>query len=259
MRTHEALAKRFSLDGQRGLVTGGSGGLGLAMARTLAEAGATVFALSRTGAVKESAPQRTPPAEGLHHVQADVTDRTRCRAVVREIGEDGGLNFLINNAGVNEHQPAAQTDPQTWRRVQRVNTDAVFAMCQLAYPYLKDAPEGGRIVNVASMAAHLGFAGAVPYAASKSAVQGITRSLAVEWAPDGLLVNSVSPGWFPSGQHRELVTDELEEKILGRMPMHRYGEPEELASAVLFLVSPAASYITGQDLAIDGGALAFGY
>lgn len=258
-RTQQTLEKHFSLEGQRGIVTGGSSGLGWAMVRTLAGAGATVYALSRTGAVKAEAPAPEEPVEGVHHVAADVTDREQCRTVLRDIGEDGGLSFLVNNAGITERVRSAEADPATWRRVQQVNADAVYAMCQFAYPYLKEAPGGGRIVNIASMAAHLGFEEVVPYCASKSAVRGITRGLAVEWAPEDVLVNSVSPGWFPSKMNRQVVDEEREEKILSRMPLHRYGQPDELTSAVLFLVAPAASYVTGQDFAIDGGALAFGY
>jgi NAD(P)-dependent dehydrogenase (short-subunit alcohol dehydrogenase family) len=109
------------------------------------------------------------------------------------------------------------------------------------------------------MAAHLGFSEVVPYCTSKAAVLGLMRGLAVEWAGDGILVNAVAPGWFPSEMTRGVMDPDRRKKILARMPLHRFGEPDELAAAVLFLLSPAASYITGHELAVDGGALAFGY
>jgi NAD(P)-dependent dehydrogenase (short-subunit alcohol dehydrogenase family) len=109
------------------------------------------------------------------------------------------------------------------------------------------------------MAAHLGFNGVVPYCVSKSAVLGLMRGLAVEWADDGILVNSIAPGWFPSEMSQKVLDAERRKKILARMPLHRFGKPEELAAVVVFLLSPAASYITGHDLAVDGGALAFGF
>ena len=109
------------------------------------------------------------------------------------------------------------------------------------------------------MASHLGFSKVLPYTASKSAVLGLTRGLAVEWAHENILVNSVSPGWFPSELNKDVIDAEREQKILGRMPLHRYGRPEELSPVICFLASPAATYITGQDFSVDGGALAFGF
>jgi NAD(P)-dependent dehydrogenase (short-subunit alcohol dehydrogenase family) len=140
-----------------------------------------------------------------------------------------------------------------------VNVEAVYTLCQFAHPYLSKAPDAGRIINISSMAAHLGFSEVVPYVASKSAVLGMTRGLGVEWAQDNILVNSISPGWFKTELLDKILDEEREKKILNRMPLHRYGKLDELADVVLFLVSPAASYITGQDIPVDGGALAFGY
>ena len=109
------------------------------------------------------------------------------------------------------------------------------------------------------MASYLGFSEVVPYSSSKAAVLGITRGLAVEWSADNILVNSVSPGWFPSEMSQQVMDDDRKSKILNRMPLHRFGRPEELAAMICFLASPAATYITGQDFSVDGGALAFGY
>ncbi len=247
---------RFSLVGKRGIVTGGSSGLGLAISRLLARAGAEVHVLSRSGRVKTGG--AGPDPAGIVHHAVDVTDTSAATAAVASIGGPG-LDFLVNNAGITTKKPATDFTVEEFRTIQTVNVDGVFALCQAAFPFLTMAPDAGRIVTISSMAAHLGFDGVVPYCASKAAVTGLTRGLAVEWAGRNILVNSVAPGWFPSEMNRQVMDPERQRKILARMPLHRYGEPDELANAVLFLLSPAARYITGIDLPVDGGALAFGY
>lgn len=250
------LEKQFSLKGRRGIVTGASSGLGLAMAKALHSAGAEVLALSRSGNVKDGS-ESLPPS--VQQISVDVSDPEALSACIQKLSESGGLDFLINNAGITEKVPACDMNLSDFSRIQKVNVEAVYHLCQLCYPHLEASPFGGRIVNVASMAAHLGFTDVSAYCASKAAVLGITRSLSVEWAKDGILVNSVSPGWFPSEMNKQVMDPARNEKILARMSLARYGEPEELASMVHFLCSPASSYITGQDFAVDGGALALGY
>ena len=247
---------RFSLEGRRGIVTGGSSGLGLAMSRLLARAGAEVHAFSRSGRVKTGSAESEPC--GLHHHAVDVCDQAAAARAIAEIGS-AGLDFLVNSAGITVKKAATEFATADFQSIHQVNVEAVFSLCQLAFPYLTQAKGGGRIVNISSMAAHLGFSEVVPYCSSKAAVLGLTRGLAVEWAERNVRVNSVAPGWFPSEMNRQVMNPERQEKILGRMPVHRYGDPEELANMVLFLVSPAASYITGVDFAVDGGALAYGY
>ncbi len=255
MADQEFLNSLFSLDGRIGIITGASGGLGFAMAETCAHAGATVFALSRSG----GADQAFSGGGSIVHKTVDVTDRIALAACFDECTALNGLDFLINNAGITEKAPAATFTEEAWQRIQKCNVDAVHNCCQLAYPYLKQSPFIGRIVNVTSMAAHLGFEGVAPYCASKAAVLGLTRGLAVEWAQDNILVNSIAPGWFPSNMTRGVMDEDRQAKILARMPLHRFGNPEELAAAALFLLSTAAQYINGHDLAVDGGALAYGY
>jgi len=254
-QTANALEKMFSLEGKRGILTGGSSGLGLATSQVLADAGAEVFVLSRSGKVKVDHRTQNP---SIHHIQAEVCDYEGIKSVVDRVGADG-LDFLVNNAGITEKARAESFELESFEKIQQVNVGAIFNLCQLCYPYLKKSAGAGRIVSISSIAAHLGFAEVVPYCASKSAVTGMMRGLAIEWAQDNILVNSIAPGWFPSEIIKRLADSEREKKILGRMPLHRYGDPNELAAMVLFLISPAASYITGQEFVVDGGALAFGF
>lgn len=251
------LEELFSLKGKTGIVTGASSGLGLEMSRTLALAGAKVFALSRSGKVKVDTDEPLP--DTVEHIAADVTDYDRIGKIIDHIGKEHGIDFLVNNAGITNRTPAQEYDMKDFDKIVNINVDAVFNLCKACYPYLKKAQGGSSIVSISSMAAHLGFSEVVPYSATKSAITGMTRGLAIEWAGDNIRVNSVAPGWFPSGMLKQILDDERKKKILNRMPMHRFGKPKELAAMILFLVSPAASYITGQDIAVDGGALAFGY
>jgi len=244
-----------SLENRRGIVTGASSGLGKAITLMLARAGAEVIALSRSGAFK-TAPGDV--SDGIHHKKINITDYTSIKKLLKEIGNDG-LDFLVNNAGITARQQAAEFDQKKWQEIQDLNVTAAFNMARLAYPFLKKAKNGGRIVNISSMAAHFGFTEVVPYGVSKAAISGMSRGLSVEWAKDNILVNSVSPGWFPSDMVRQVMDPDRKNKILQRMPLHRFGEPDELAAMVCFLLSPAATYITGQDIAVDGGAMAYGY
>lgn len=250
----ESLIERlFSLEGRVGIVTGTSGGLGRAMAEVLAAAGATVHGFSRTRVPTVDSDARLRPLE------VDVTDAEAVGRAVEEIGSREGLDFVVNNAGITERCRFDRFSEESWQRIQEVNVNAAARLSRVAYPYLKRSSHPGRLLFVSSMAAHLGFSEVVPYGVSKSAVLGLMRGLAVEWAPDGILVNSVAPGWFPSEMTRQVMDDERQARIINRMPLHRFGRPEELAATVLFLLGPAATYITGQDLAVDGGALSYGY
>ena len=161
-QTVETLA-RFSLEGRRGIVTGGSSGLGLAISRLLAQAGAEVFVFSRSGRVKSAG--AGPDPQGIHHVAVDVGDPAALATALAAIGADG-LDFLVNNAGITQKKAATDFAAGEFRAIQQVNVDAVFALCQLAFPFLSQAPGAGRIVNISSMAAHLGFSEVVPYCAS---------------------------------------------------------------------------------------------
>ena len=246
----------FDLKGRTGIITGASSGIGLGTANVLAEAGAKIYALSRTGGLKDSSEYCH---ENIIHVKADVCDREQMEEKVKEIGEKDGIDFLINNAGVTVKCRAENFKMEDFDRIQAVNVRAVFQLSCLCYPYLKKSPHMGRIINISSMSAHLGFSEVVPYCTSKGAVLAMTRGLAVEWAGDNICVNSIAPGWFKSKMLDQVADPAREQKILGRMPFHAYGDTRDLGAMARFLCGPDASYITGQDFAVDGGALAFGY
>ena len=246
----------FDLKGRTGIVTGASSGIGLGTANVLAEAGARGYVFSRTGALKD-------PSEYCHeniiHIKADVCDRAQMEEKVKEIGERDGIDFLINNAGVTVKCRAENFKMEDFDRIQAVNVRAVFQLSCLCYPYLKKSPHMGRIINISSISAHLGFSEVVPYCTSKGAVLAMTRGLAIEWANDNITVNSIAPGWFPSEMNKQVMDAERKAKILSRMPVHKFGDTRDIGAMALFLVSDGAKYITGQDYAVDGGALAFGY
>ncbi|MBI4664340.1 MAG: SDR family oxidoreductase [Verrucomicrobia bacterium] len=254
MKPRVRVNRWFSLEGTTGIVTGGSSGLGLAMASRLAEAGARVHAFSRSGRAKNGGRHA-----GVMHHAIDVMRVSILTEAVGAIGRREGLDFVVHGAGVTTRAAFATGAAADWRQIQDVNVTAAAELSRSAYPFLKKSRHPGRILFITSMAAHLGFAEVVPYCASKAALLGLMRALAVEWAADGILVNSIAPGWFPTAMTARVMDAERRAKILARMPLHRFGRPDELAAAALFLLSPAATYVTGHDLAVDGGALAFGY
>lgn len=241
-----------------GIVTGGSSGIGFQIANVLAEAGAAVYVISRTGKPKDGYGESAP---GVVHVKGDIGDTEAMKALLAEIvtQNGGALDFLVNNAGVSFKCRAEDFPPEKFDQIMNVNVKYVFQMSVLCYPYLRKSEGRGRIINITSMSAHLGFSEVVPYCASKGAVLAMTRGLSVEWANDNICVNSIAPGWFRSEMTQQVVDAAREQKILGRMPFHTYGDTRDLGAMARFLIGPGASYITGQDFAVDGGALAFGY
>lgn len=246
------------LTGKAGIVTGGSSGIGFQIANVLAEAGAAVYVISRTGAPKHGMGESAP---GVQHLKGDAGDTQAMKELTAHLAEKHGghLDFLINNAGVSYKCKAQDFPMDQFDRIMDVNVKYLFQMSVICYPYLKKSPDKGRIINITSMSAHLGFSEVVPYCTSKGAVLAMTRGLAVEWAQDNICVNSIAPGWFRSNMTEQVVDAAREAKILGRMPLHAYGDTRDLGAMARFLCSSGAGYITGQDFAVDGGALAFGY
>jgi 2-deoxy-D-gluconate 3-dehydrogenase len=249
---------RFSLAGKVALVTGGSRGLGQAYAVALAEAGADVAVVGVSD-----------PAETLGRVSAlgrralDVrcdlgtaTPDDLGAVVARVLAELGALDVLVNNAGIIRRAPAADVAPEDWRAVLQVNLDALFQLSQAAGRVMLAAGDG-RIVNVASMLSYQGGINVPAYTASKHAVVGVTQALANEWAGRGVNVNAVAPGYVATDNTAPLRADAARERaIVERIPAGRWGTPDDVAGAVVFLASDAARYVHGTVLAVDGGWLA---
>ncbi|MEU7867811.1 SDR family oxidoreductase [Dactylosporangium sp. NPDC049140] len=229
----------FRLDGRVALVTGGNRGIGRGFATALAEAGAEVVLLGRTGADVECDLATAGPAG----IAAAVESLDR-------------VDILVNNAGIIRRSPSAEMSGPDWDDVLTVNLDAVFHLCQAAGRKML-AAGGGRIVNVASMLSFQGGVGVASYAASKHAVAGLTKALANEWAGRGVNVNAIAPGYIETDNTAPLRADPARfAAISDRIPAGRWGTPEDLAGALVFLCSDAAAYVHGTVLAVDGGWLA---
>lgn len=246
----------IDLKGMRGIVTGASSGIGLAIAEVLAGCGAQVYCISRTGKPKDAS---CNVPEGVHHLAGDISDYNQMKGLIETLAAEGGLDFLVNNAGITIKRRAEEITPEEFEQVQQVNVCAPFNLSKICFPYLSVSPFKGRIVNISSMAAHLGFSQVVPYSASKSGIVGLTRGLAVEWAQNNITVNSVAPGWFPTEMTKQVMDEQRKRLILNRMPMHAFGDAKDLGNMTAFLLSEHAKYITGSDYNVDGGALAYGF
>lgn len=239
-----------------GIITGASSGIGLGVAKVLASEGHLVYAISRTGSPKDA---NEPKNDRIIHIRGDICDAADMKNIVDDIGTKHGIDFLVNNAGITVKKRAELVTDKEFEQVHRVNVFAPFRMSVLCYPYLNKSPSKGRIINISSMAAHLGFEFVVPYCSSKGAILSQTRGLAIEWANDNITVNSIAPGWFPSELSKSVMDDKRRAKILARMPLHTFGDTKDIGAMVAFLLSEGAKYITGCDYAVDGGALAFGF
>lgn len=252
---------RFSLRGQVGIVTGGGQGLGQAFCLAFAEAGADIVVAERntdTGPVTVEQIERLG-RRGLF-VETDVTDRDSVFAMVdRALAAYGRIDFVMNNAGITKWCPAEDVSEEDWRAVMAVNLDGLFYCCQAAAPPMKAAGRG-RIINIASMSGIIvNFPQAqASYNASKAAVIHLTRSLACEWAPYGIRVNAIAPGYMATPMAQPFFDDPAYGgRWMQAIPMGRPGRPEELAGAAVYLASDASSYVTGAVLVVDGGYTAW--
>lgn len=245
----------FSLDGRTALVTGASRGLGRAMAEALAEAGADVVCAStRRDGTDGTAEAIRATGRQAWQVAADLSDRTALRAMAEEAEDKAGaIDILVNNAGTIRRHPAAEFPVEDWDHVVDINMDAVFLLCQ--HFGRKMVERGaGKIINVASLLSFTGGITVPAYTASKHAVAGLTKALANEWAARGVQVNAIAPGYFRTDNTQPLQDDEERATaIRERIPAGRWGKPDDLGGAAVFLASPASDYVNGHILVVDGG------
>lgn len=250
----------FRLDGKVALVTGAARGLGRALATALAEAGADVAGVDRAP-LGETAGQVEGLGRRFVALERDLAGLTpaRAQALVDECcAALGRLDILVNNAGIMRRAPAAEFSQEDWEAVIDLQLSSVFYLSQAAARHFLAAGQGGKIVNVASMLSFQGGVRVPAYTAAKSGVAGLTRALANEWAPHGINVNAIAPGYFATELTAALRADpQRSQAILGRIPAGRWGEPEDLKGAVVFLCSAAAASVHGAILPVDGGWLAW--
>ena len=243
---------RFRLDGKVALVTGSATGLGAAMATALAEAGAQVALHGNSRPATELAERLGDPAAAF---VADLSQRDGPEQLMKAVlAKFGRIDVLINNAGTIHRDSAENVKLEDWERVLQVNLTSVFQLAQLAARDMIARKAGGSIINTASLLSFQGGIRVPAYAASKGGVAQLTKGLANEWAPHRIRVNAIAPGYFATTNTEALQADETRNRqILERIPAGRWGQPEDLAGAAIFLASEASSYVTGTVLVVDGG------
>ena len=246
----------FDLNGHVALVTGGNGGIGLGMARGLAEAGASIAIAARNMEKSEAAAEtlRAIGAEVIT-VPVDVASEASVKAMVATtLDKFGRIDSLIANAGVNDRKPPQDYSAETWNWIVETNLSGPFYCAQQVYPTMK-AQGGGKIITIGSMASIFGLPFAAPYAATKGGIVQLSRVLATAWAADNIQVNAVLPGWIDTDLTRNARTqvDGLHERVETRTPANRWGNPADFAGIAVFLASNASDFVTGTAIPVDGG------
>jgi 2-deoxy-D-gluconate 3-dehydrogenase len=251
------MAASFSLEGKNALVTGANTGLGQGIAAALAAAGANVAAVGRSSAA-ETGKRVEAAGRRFVEVRADLADPACIPGLVDEaVAGLGGVDILVNNAGVIRRNDALDFTEDDWDQVMNVNLKSVFFLSQAVARHMVEQGKGGKIINIASMLSFQGGIRVASYTSSKSGIAGLTKLLANEWAAKGINVNAIAPGYFATNNTEALRADEKRNtEILGRIPAGRWGDPEDLGGAAVFLSSSAADYVHGTVLAVDGGWLA---
>ena len=247
------MAENFDLAGKVAIVTGGNGGIGYGIARGLARAGASIVIAARDAAKSAQAVTalRALGATVLS-LATDVQDEASVHAMVQAAAEGlGRIDILVNNAGINVRKAPQDYTLEEWQRVLNTNLTGVFLCSRAVYPHMVEAG-GGKVINIGSMTSIFGSNVSPAYAAAKGGVVQFTKSLAIFWAKDNIQVNAILPGWI----HTDLTASASTERynfIKARIPHGRWGEPDELAGAAVFLASHASDYVTGVALPVDGG------
>ncbi|MDP1749425.1 MAG: glucose 1-dehydrogenase [Reyranella sp.] len=248
--------KLFDLSGRVAVVTGGNGGIGLGMAKGMAEAGATVVVAGRDAAKNAAAVKEL---QGLgataSAIAVDVLKEESCHALIADtVKHHGRLDILVNNAGMSIRKQPQDFTAAEWHMVLDSNLTSAFLCSQAAYPAMKKAG-AGKVINIGSMMSIFGAAFATAYAASKGGMVQMTKAMATAWAKDNIQVNSILPGWIDTAltrRAREQV-DGLHESVLKRTPAGRWGVPDDFAGIAVFLAAPASDFVTGAAITVDGG------
>lgn len=248
----------FDLSGRLALITGSSQGIGLTLARGLAEAGAAVI-LNGRNPEKLAASARGLSTEGytVHTANFDVTDHQKVATAIQQIEKEiGPLHILINNAGIQRRAPLEEFDPADWKELMQTNLDGVFNVSQAVATHMIPRKEG-KIINICSVQTFLARPTIAPYTASKGALANLTKGMCTDWAQYGLQINGLAPGYFETEITRALVDDpEFTAWLENRTPARRWGKVEELVGAAVFLASSASSFVNGHILTVDGGITA---
>lgn len=244
---------KFSLKGKTAIVTGSNAGLGQGICRAFAEAGANVVGVSR----RHSTETGEMIGSAFHNVIADLSSVEVIPSVIDQtVAKFGRVDILVNNAGIIKRQDSLEFTEENWDSVLNVNLKTVFFLTQAVAKKFVEQKSGGKIINIASMLSYQGGIRVPSYTASKSAIRGITMTLANEWAKYGINVNGIAPGYMATNNTEQLRQDgERSADILSRIPAGRWGTPDDLEGAAVFLASAASDYVNGFTLAVDGGWL----